>query len=280
MDIANYVSKTLDFVMTRRTMRFPGSLLYYLFFGGYLAWLGLLERAAPGTGKRRVVERLRWTDLSSYLSWVFRHVGLPSSCSIVFESRLLGIIGVIEPTMSEFLRSKHGEVFVDVGAYHGHYSLLLSGNFDKVIALEPVPMNYNFLTKVIAYRRVRNIKPIQSAAGIDDGIRQIDVMPQPSESKFRSLASKQENTISVSSLSLHSLLRHYSRIDLVKLDVEGAEMEVLRGTRNSIESIRSWLIELHEQSWKSNLENLLTSHDYKLFWIDKGHLYASRQVAE
>ena len=57
----------------------------------------------------------------------------------------MGIVGVIEPRMSEFLKTKHGEVFVNVGAYHGHYSLLLRRNFKQVIALEPVPRNADFL---------------------------------------------------------------------------------------------------------------------------------------
>src|SRR5690348_6691978 len=126
--------------MKPRTMRFPGSLLYYLFFGYYLSVLALLQRTTA-RNSRSVIETLRWTDLSSYLSCVLRHLGLPHTCLIVLEGKLLGTVGIIEPRMSDYLKGKRGRIFVDVGAYHGHYSLLLSRNFEQIVAIEPVPAN-------------------------------------------------------------------------------------------------------------------------------------------
>ncbi|TMI17668.1 hypothetical protein E6H33_01905 [Candidatus Bathyarchaeota archaeon] len=73
--------------------------------------------------------------------------------------------------MSDYLKGKRGRLFVDVGAYHGHYSLLLSGNFDRVIAIEPVSANADFLKGVIAIRKASNITIIRMAvkAGYSPG---------------------------------------------------------------------------------------------------------------
>ena len=256
-------------------MRFPGSFVYYLFFGAYLSWLALLGRVARRDDKLRVVERLQWTDLSSYLSWIIRHVGLPASSSVVLESRLLGIVGVVEPTMSEFLRTQHGDIFVDVGAYHGHYSLLLRRNFSRVIALEPVPKNFEFLRGVVGSRRVHNIDIMRLAAAASDGSRQLIVTPQPSESKLLS-DNLGDKAITVGTISLSSLLSPFARVDLIKLDVEGAEFEVIEGARHSIETIQSWLIELHDTSRRAQLERCFQPYGYNLRWIDERHLFAWR----
>jgi FkbM family methyltransferase len=262
--------------MTARTFRFPGSLLYYLIFGLYLSVLAMLSRTASQESGRTIVESLHWTDLSAYLSWIMRHLGLPSSSRIVLEGRLLGMVGIVEPTMSEFLKLKHGHLFVDVGAYHGHYSLLLSKNFRKIIAIEPFPVNADFLKAATEYRKVNNISVVRVAASDKEGTRKFRIMPQPSESRLVSEAAN-GNLISVQTTTLDSLLQPYEDIDLVKLDVEGSEFDVLKGATKSMPKIRSWLIELHEPRGKSELEARLAANGYGLQWVDPGHLFAFRK---
>ena len=262
--------------MTARTFRFPGSLLYYLIFGFYLSVLAMLSRTASQESGRTIAENLHWTDLSAYLSWIMRHLGFPSSSRIVLEGRLLGTVGIIEPTMSEFLKLKHGDLFVDVGAYHGHYSLLLSKNFRKIIAIEPFPVNADFLKAAAEYRKVNNISVVRVAASDKEGTRMFRIMPQPSESKLVSEAAN-GNLISVQTTTLDSLLQPYEDIDLVKLDVEGSEFDVLKGATKSMPRIRSWLIELHEPRGKSELEARLAANGYGLQWVDPGHLFAFRK---
>jgi FkbM family methyltransferase len=262
--------------MKPRTMSFPGSLLYYLFFGYYLSVLALLQRTTS-RNSRSVIETLRWTDLSSYLSWVLRHVGLPHTCLIVLEGKLLGTVGIIEPRMSDYLKGKRGRIFVDVGAYHGHYSLLLSRNFEQIVAIEPVSANADFLKGAVTYRKAENIKIIRMAVASEEGTRQFGLMPQLSESKLLSQISAIGGLTNVQTTTLDSLLRPYQEIDLVKLDVEGAEFDVLEGATDSMCKIRSWMIELHDQAGKSKLQAHMATNGYNLLWLDQGHLFAFRQ---
>ena len=262
--------------MKPRTMRFPGSLLYYLFFGYYLSVLALLERTTRRSSRSFVIEALGWTDLSSYLSWILRHLGLPHACLVVLEGRLLGTVGVVEPRMSDYMKGQRGRIFVDVGAYHGHYSLLLSKNFEQVISVEPVFTNANFLRAAITYRKANNIKIIRMAVAAEEGTRQFGLMPQLSESKLLYQKSAKGGLTSVQATTIDSLLQPYEEVDLVKLDVEGAEFDALTGASDSMNKIRSWLIELHDQEEKSKLQRHMTTNGYNLLWLDKGHLFAYR----
>ena len=179
--------------------------------------------------------------------------------------------------MSDYLKGKRGRLFVDVGAYHGHYSLLLSGNFDRVIAIEPVSANADFLKGVIAIRKASNITIIRMAVAAEEGTRQLGIMPQLSESKLLSQNSTKNGLTTVQATTLDLLLRPYQEIDLVKLDVEGAEYDVLEGATDSMRKIRSWMIELHNQAGKSKLQSYMATNGYNLIWLDQGHLFAFRQ---
>jgi len=64
--------------------------------------------------------------------------------------------------------------------------------------------------------------------------------------------------------------------DLVKVDVEGAEWEVLNGAKNVMSKIRSWLIELHDTTRKNELKDLLKSSGYNVRWVDRNHIFAWR----
>src|SRR2546426_7230239 len=88
------VSKTVGAVESHadrrqnsRTMVFPGILFYYLLYGGYLALLRLLSHTSSSQNRELIIERLGWTDLYSYLSWIIRHFGMPKSATLVVESR-------------------------------------------------------------------------------------------------------------------------------------------------------------------------------------------------
>src|SRR5712692_488259 len=264
--------------MTYRTMRFPGSFVYYLLFGGYLLVLAFLERSSSCRRKLLLVEKLQWTDLSAYLTWIMRHLGLPSTFAVALEARLLGQVGVIEPRMSAFMKTRRGQVFVDIGAYHGHYSLLLSRNFKQIIAIEPLPRNADFLRRVVNYRKAHNIRILEMAASAQAGHTPLLVMPQMSESRLESQPASMGATIIVETVTLDSILLPFDEVDLMKLDVEGAEFDVVEGAKDSMSKIRSWLIELHDQAEKRKLESYLSNYDYHLLWLDQGHLFASRRL--
>jgi FkbM family methyltransferase len=265
-----------DMTRQRRTFVIPGSFLYYAIFGVYLFCLGIISLSSSKPRQKSLVEKLGWTDQSAFLSWLFRRLGLPRSSFIAFESYLLGTPGVIEPAIGRFLKLKKGRLFVDVGAYHGHYSILLSNGFSQVMSVEPVPGNVAFFENVLKYRRIHNITIINKAIDKKAGVASFQIMPQLSESKLSSEPLPNGQAIKVPTSTLDSLLDSFGQIDLVKLDVEGRELEVLAGATKIMSRVKSWLIEMHDPSFKQRLESSLLEHNLRLCWVDQGHLYAYR----
>jgi hypothetical protein len=65
-------------------------------------------------------------------------------------------------------------------------------------------------------------------------------------------------------------------VEIIKVDVEGAEWEVLKGAEPIMKRIRSWIVELHSLERKRELEERLTRYGYSFRWLDSGHIFAWR----
>jgi len=66
-------------------------------------------------------------------------------------------------------------------------------------------------------------------------------------------------------------------VDLVKIDVEGAEFLVLEGMRNSLQnrSVKRIMVELHNREDKTRLESIFVPCGYTVEWVDPDHLFAT-----
>ena len=138
-----------------------------------------------------------------------------------------------------------GEVFIDVGAHFGYFSLLASKLIEKegrVFSFEP--SNIFFLLKENAEGK-ENIKSFKKA--ITDTNSEIEFYEFPElysefnttnsdqfkkESWIRKYAPKQ---IKISSITIDQFIEEQDvRPSLIKIDVEGAELKVLKGAKNTL----------------------------------------------
>ncbi len=177
-----------------------------------------------------------------------------------------------EPQVSKFLKSIKGSLFIDIGASIGYYTLLLSGNFTEVIAVEPEPESYGGLLENTGH--LDNVLAVQAAVSDEDGETTLYVsptigwhtlIPRP-EKAFRYSASKTRT------LTLKTLLNGRTA-SLVKVDTEGAELMILDGAPPEL--VKTWLIEAHWGSQrKHELEKKLGEMGYETKWISEAHIYA------
>jgi FkbM family methyltransferase len=141
--------------------------------------------------------------------------------------------------MSGFALFPEEDFFVaDVGAYCGWYTFIASklvGPKGHVYSFEPEPTNFLRLSKVILYSDLRNVSPFMIALGDNDGFENLHISDSPSMHSITLERSKR--IIKVPSRQLDSLVKagDVSKLDLIKIDVEGAELKVLRGCRAVIE---------------------------------------------
>ncbi len=142
-----------------------------------------------------------------------------------------------EPNTFDFISKSQGNIFVDVGAYSGVYSLLASKNFSKIIAIEPNPSILPTLKTNIHINNIKNIELLEIAAS--DSNSKIKLYKGLSTSTYsikKDYFLRENNGIyfNVVGLRLDRILRNYSYIDLIKIDVEGAELNVLKEPTNQL----------------------------------------------
>jgi FkbM family methyltransferase len=135
-----------------------------------------------------------------------------------------------------------GDVAFDVGANVGWYTTLFShlvGEKGQVYALEPVPSTFAALeTSIRMNNCLPNILTFNVLCGEEEGKGTIFEFPglHPGLSSSRSIANEQKIEHSLNALTIDCLAARYhiNRIDIVKIDVEGAELSVLRGATRSL----------------------------------------------
>jgi FkbM family methyltransferase len=138
---------------------------------------------------------------------------------------------------------KNSKIFVDIGANIGFYSLLSAKTMnDKgvVYSFEPERINYELLTNNIALNNFTSILPICKAVSNNTGSVKFytDKLESGGHSLFQDAVqfgkkSLFDNTI-VDAIKLDDFFGGNQKIDLMKIDVQGAEYNVLSGARKVI----------------------------------------------
>jgi FkbM family methyltransferase len=137
--------------------------------------------------------------------------------------------------VAQFL--KPGMTVLDIGAHKGLYSLISSfkiGSSGRVYAFEPSPRERKRLNQHIRLNRCRNVSVFDFALGESEGNADLFVV-QGTETGCNSLrlpdVAQPVRSVRVPVKVLDEVLREQeiSAIDFIKLDVEGAELGVLKG---------------------------------------------------
>jgi FkbM family methyltransferase len=178
-----------------------------------------------------------------------------------------------EPTVMDYLVSVHGHLFVDVGANFGLYCAKLQGNFERIIAIEADPAIYELLKEMspvncdainIVVSDVEGVTSFYSYEAIRGS------MFPPNEQKWNP-DRKADSELRLQAAPLSKILADEKEIDLIKVDVEGAEWRVLEGAEPIMPRIERWVIELHEPDRKNELNARMEHYGYRSKWLDASH---------
>jgi FkbM family methyltransferase len=134
-----------------------------------------------------------------------------------------------------------GGVFVDVGACFGVYTLAASsivGPQGKVIAFEPAAEAFSALQRSIQLNHSNNITAFHIALADRDAILKLYHHPDTSRNSLGRRAQSTQDFEKVRTRTLDEVLHEMGlgHVDVIKIDVEGAEELVLRGARNLLTS--------------------------------------------
>jgi FkbM family methyltransferase len=128
---------------------------------------------------------------------------------------------------------------IDAGAHVGLWSLLASRTAERVIALEPNPINNQVLQLNRQLNRAENIECHAAALWIEDGTVAFQSSWHTTGGSVSSGGDRR-----VPARSLDSLIAEYGDIDVLKIDIEGAEFEVLPAAEQ-LERVGRIIGELH-----------------------------------
>jgi FkbM family methyltransferase len=155
---------------------------------------------------------------------------------------VLAVSGVWEPHVTAAFRRllAAGDVCIDVGANIGYFTLLASrlvGPSGHVYAFEPGSRAYAALRANLDLNGSTNVTAIEAAAGEAEGQALLSP-PAPGNLASASLRRSASGSTTVAVQRVDSAVRadDFARVRLVKIDVEGYEMEVLKGLEGLFET--------------------------------------------
>jgi FkbM family methyltransferase len=167
----------------------------------------------------------------------------------------------IEESYEKYNRVKSGDVVIDIGANIGMFTIKAAcsaGINGKIIAIEPEPKNIKVFKENI--RPFKNVILIPKAAGSYSG--KIDLMIGIHSGSHRidihddeNIFEKKKITVPLETLDNIVKDQNIDIINFVKIDVEGWELEVLKGAINTLEKIKFFAI----ASYHKKEDNLLIS---------------------
>lgn len=181
----------------------------------------------------------------------------------------------------EFLAIKQPRIIIDAGANIGLSAVYFSQKFPKakIIAIEPESENFKMLLKNT--QPYENIIPIQAALWhksekielVDAGFGEWGFMTNE-KSDFNTKAEL------VDALTINDIMERFGidEVDILKIDIEGAEKEVFGSSGSWITKVNSIIVELHDRMKHGCSRSFyMGSGGFDNEWLRGENVYLSRQ---
>jgi len=155
-----------------------------------------------------------------------------------------------------------GDIFIDVGANIGYYSILASkliGVDGIVFAVEPIPSTVEVLRFNIKINNLRNVMVIDKAEYFSHSKLKMSV--PFNEFGSASILRKGGVEVYVEAIPLDDIFHDIPYVRLLKVDVEGSEYEVLKGLDKTLNHTEYVVLELSRKA--NDCLKLLREHDFK-----------------
>jgi FkbM family methyltransferase len=185
----------------------------------------------------------------------------------------------VQRALARELRS--GNHFLDVGANAGLLSLVgwkVVGPQGRVTSVDPDPVNHEALSELIELNNCSNWQLRQVAVSDSTGTGSFSrSKPGSPMGKLGTVAGAE--TIDVKLATLDQLIEEVGVPDVIKMDIEGAEVAALRGAKELLaRHAPKWLIELHSDECGRGVREILAANGYRFSDIDGTGVPASASL--
>ncbi len=188
-----------------------------------------------------------------------------------------------EDTVSEVkARLPVGGTFFDIGAHFGQFTLVGASAVDSgaVHSFEPGPTQFAYLTRNVQLNGYKNVRLNNVALGEKEGQMGFEVGPARNLGASHLVEGPSETNVRVMALDNYCEENKIASIDALKIDVEGAELNVFKGAKNMLSQTPPKVIfyecvsSLTERFGypPAKVHELLTSYGYQIFTLHKKKL--------
>jgi FkbM family methyltransferase len=203
-----------------------------------------------------------------------------------------------EDMIMDHFTPKQGDVVVDLGANIGRYAIIASkrvGANGKVIAIEAHSNNFKIIKKNIRINRLTNVIPLNFAVSSKETKMKLytpdeelgytmhhSIMFDYLSPRFKMKTGKKY--VEVNANTLDNLLQqngiNHADINWIKIDVEGAEFEVLKGATNVLSKSKDivLIVEVHGSANNNNYKSIVELLDSYNFNIEFEKTYEGGEV--
>lgn len=165
-------------------------------------------------------------------------------------------------------------VIIDVGAHHGAYALMIGqivrAVHGKVIAIEPNPRSYEILKRNVQSNGLEDVILCEQVA-VSDRAGSMNLLLADDQSHMTTFQTDLSVPVDVVTLKWILDRHRIDAVDLMIIDVEGAELPVLKGFPWGVAKVDKIFCELHPYAWEyfhysgEEMRQFLLAHNYRCF---------------
>jgi FkbM family methyltransferase len=182
--------------------------------------------------------------------------------------------GTYESELTQRIAStvKRGDICLDVGGWRGFIAGVMAvAGASQVFVFEPLPRNASQIRRMIELNPGLKIHLMESAIADQVGVTSFHVMPETSMAKLAAssfqpdVKGSERIEVRLETLDHLNAAGLFSRADVIKVDIEGAEVMALRGAKNLIATNRPQLfIEVHSRLLARECADFLYEYGYSI----------------
>ncbi|MEM4325823.1 MAG: FkbM family methyltransferase [Candidatus Pacearchaeota archaeon] len=175
---------------------------------------------------------------------------LPGGYVILFRFEDFGIINEFYGMgVYKGIKISKGDTILDLGGHIGLFALYCShrvGKKGKIFSVEPYKESYKLLKKNLWINSIKNTKPINLAIYKKRGIMKFYINRISASNSFFPQGNKKIEMVKTTTLKDFVKKRNIKKIDLIKMDIEGAEYDVIKTSERVLKKTRAVVLEIHK----------------------------------
>jgi FkbM family methyltransferase len=175
---------------------------------------------------------------------------------------------------------KENFICFDIGANIGHLSILMGKKAKNglVISIEPSPRIFSYLLDNIQINKLKNVIPLNIAISEENGIKEFFTFTYADDQSALVINKNwKSEKYKVATLRLDELIKilGINKIDFLKIDVEGAELLILKSLGKDTDKVKYVWFEFNEENYRKfnyggeEIIDFLKNHDFSLYRLNE-----------